>query len=302
MDRRALGAAVVIVAVIVALIVPNLGGRRILGSATRVPIPSPPAVGDCLLDDAGNRHSALNFMATTVLAAPTGPCAGASFGEVVSVTEDARSFPSTMAYNDNSRPQPDACEAAARDYLGWDGAAGNPRATGGVGLAAWHPVLTRSLVLIGPDLAQYLTGQRWIACAIQPQHSPYWGSVRGATFSTAAANAFGRCRTHTGTPDERDLSCALPHDSEVIGWTPAGGSAPALMESCKALILAVTGMRDPSAGGLLQPAVELDKPIGSQSGSGEGGSALATCVIRVQGNVRLGAGLTGIGDGPMPWR
>ena len=307
MDRRAVGAAVVIIAVIAALALPGLTGRRIVGTASRIPIPVPPAVGDCLLAPADHGRSALGYMGVKVLAAPVGPCGQASFGEVVSVTADARSFPSTMAYNDNSRPQPDACEGDAREYLGWDRGASlgadSPLAAGAQGaLAAWHPVLTRSLTLIGPDLSQYLAGQRWIACAAQPQQSPYWGSIRGGAVSTAAADAFGSCRAHTGTADERALSCALPHDSEVLGWTPAGGSAPSLLSSCTVLIRAATGMTDPTAGGQLQAAVELDKFIGSQSGSGEAGSALASCVIRVKGNLLLGGGLTGIGTGPLPWR
>ncbi len=307
MDRRALGASVLIVAVLVALVLPTLGGRRIAGTASRLPVPAQPAVGECLLAPADDGHSALNYLGVDVQAAPVGPCGQPSFGEIVSVTDDVRSFPSTMAYNDNTRPQPDVCDADARVYLGWDRAASlgadspMPADTEGA-LARWHPVLTGSLVLVGPDLSQFLAGQRWIACAVQPRQAPYWGSIRRGTVSAAAANAFGSCRAHTGTADERPLSCALPHDSEIFGRTPAGGSATALLSSCRVLIIAATGLTDPSAGGKLAATVELDKPIGSQSGSGEAGSALATCVLRTKGNQLLGGGLTGIGNGPLPWR
>ncbi len=302
MDRRGLGAVVVLAAVVIALVVPSLDGRRMVGSGTRVPIPPPPAVGHCLLG-AAERHSALNYPGAKVLTVATGPCTAASFGEVVSVADDARAFPSPMAYNDNSRSRPDTCDQAARGYLGWDRSADGGRPVpDAAAVAAWRPVITRSVVLLGPDLSQYLTGQRWIACALLPQQAPYWESVRGGTVSRAAADAFGRCRAHTGTAAERALSCALPHDSQVLGWTPAGASAAALLPSCTTLVRTVTGMSDPTAGGRLQPAVELDKTIGSQSGSGVAGSALARCVVRVEGNLRLGGGLTGIRNDPLPWR
>jgi hypothetical protein len=302
MDRRGLGAVLVLAAVIVALVLPSLDGRRVAGAGSRVPIPSQPAVGNCLMG-AAERHSALNYPGAKVLTVATGPCGGATFGEVVSVAEDARAFPSAMAYNDNSRPQSDACGQSARSYLGWDRSADGGRpAPDAAAVAAWNPVVTQSVVLIGPDLSQYLTGQRWIACVVLPQQAPYWGSIRGGATSSSAADAYGWCRAHTGTPAERALSCALPHDSEVLGWTSAGASAAALMTSCTALVRTVTGLSDPTAAGRLKPSVELDKTIGSQSGSGEAGSALARCVLRVEGNLRLGGGLTGIGDGPLPWR
>jgi hypothetical protein len=52
-------------------------------------------------------------------------------------------------------PDPRAYQAAAADYVEWPD-------------RSWAPASTRNIVLMGPDAAQYLTGQQWLACAILP--------------------------------------------------------------------------------------------------------------------------------------
>ena len=110
----------VVLALLAAFVVPNLAGKRIDGSATRVPIPEPPQVGQCLLTDINGQRSALSYAQVVVAAAPVGPCGDANYGEVVSVTADHRDFPSTVV-NRMRHPESLACQPLAlRLPAGWD--------------------------------------------------------------------------------------------------------------------------------------------------------------------------------------
>ena len=299
MDRRAAGAVVLIAAVLVALAIPTTTGRRIAGSAARSTVLDAPEFGQCL---SAAPEPTVAYRRVTAFAAPVGPCGPASFGEIVFVAPDLRAFPSSMEFDRTSFVDASVCEAPARAYLGWDPGVWN----GSAGptdieraLADWHPVLTQTLVLMGPDAAQYLAGQRWIGCAMLPRQAPYSGSVRTGAASGAfpAADAYGSCRAHpTGTAG-RDLPCSVAHDVEVFGWAatsgwgaPTSGAAveESVLSSCRALVTAVTGMIDPSAGGSLRVVVE------SERASDAAGSGRATCLVEVAGNSRLGGGLTWI--------
>ena len=76
------------------------------------------------------------------------PCGEQNYGEIVSVTMDARSFPVTVA-NRLSHPEPMACNSPVRAYLGWpDAEVGR---SDGSTSDAWRPVATASVGLIGPE-------------------------------------------------------------------------------------------------------------------------------------------------------
>ena len=69
MDRRLIGALLVVGVVAVAVVVPARDGLRIAGLATAIELPADPEVGDCLL-----------------VTASFGPCAGQpAIGEVASI-------------------------------------------------------------------------------------------------------------------------------------------------------------------------------------------------------------------------
>jgi hypothetical protein len=151
-------------------------------------------------------------------------------------------------------------------------------------------VATRAVILVGPDISQYLSGQRWIACAIRPAQSPYPGSIRGAR-AGPAADAFGRCEW-PGPPVER-VPCGEPHTVEVFGIAIGRDRGDDGLLRCTELVAAVTGMIDPTAGGQLRVQ-------GDGNGIGAGGTA-PTCGVRVTGNRSLRGSLLGHGPGPLPW-
>ncbi|MGS0687447.1 hypothetical protein ACVBEQ_20215 [Nakamurella sp. GG22] len=311
MDRRAAGAVVLIAAVLVALAIPTVTGRRIAGSAARLSTADAPELGQCL---SAAPEPTLAYGRVTAFAAPAGPCGAANYGEMVFVAPDFRAFPSTMVFDRTSFVDPGDCDPPAREYLGWEpaGSSGSAGPTDTArALADWRPVLTQTLVLIGPDKAQFLAGQRWIGCAMLPRKAPYSGSLRTGAASGAfpAADAYGSCRAQPSAAGRRELPCSVAHDAEIFGWSatsgwgaPTGGSAepgpaepgPAasdeesIMASCRALVTAVTGMIDPSAGGSLRVVVETDRA------SEAAGSGRATCLVEVVADSRLGGGLTWI--------
>ena len=150
---------------------------------------------------------------------------------------------------------------------------------------------TRAVILVGPDISQYLAGQRWIACGIRPTVSPYPGSIRGAR-PGPAADAFGRCE-RPGPPVER-VPCGEPHTVEIFGIAIGRDrDDEGLLRSCTGLVAAVSGMADPTAGGELRIQ---DDAIGIVTA----GTA-PTCGVRVTGNRSLRGSLLTHGPGPLPW-
>jgi hypothetical protein len=324
MDRRWWGTAVVVLALLAAFVVPNLAGHRIDGSATRVPIPEPPRVGQCLLADIDGERSALNYAQVVVAAAPIGPCADTNYGEVVSVTADRHEFPSTVV-NRMRHPEPLACQPIARRYLGWDdpstavtdvqpppvpGATGDPGRT----LGLWRPVSTVYVGLLGPDIWQYLTGQGWIACVLYPRTGEYSGTVRGGLAGPAAA-AFGSCQDGLEPTAQQRVSCSGAHSVETFATSDAADADPnALAASCRELVATATGMADPTVGGALSVAVvvggsfgvsplpaipEPGAPVVTDPMDAESGQA--ACIVSVVGDRQLIGSLTGWGDSPLPW-
>jgi hypothetical protein len=316
MDRRVWGTALVAVVLVAAFVVPNLGGRRVVGIAAPIPVPDPPRVGQCLLAAASGGRSALEFNQVTVSSAGVGPCGAENFGEVVAVASDVHSFPSTVS-NRTSHPEPLACQPTARRYVGWNVNADDPtfgetaviEPGGGepedpsVGparkLGPWRPVATTSIALYGPNLWQYLSGQNWLACVLLPRDAPYAGSVRGGP-AGSASSAYAACWNRGGFVPREPIPCARPHSGETFGVARLDDTDMAALDgSCGDLVRSATGMSDPGRGGVIIPEVQIGSSNGATSQSDSAGQA--SCTISVVGDRQLTSSLTGIGDGPLPW-
>jgi hypothetical protein len=296
--------------------VPNLAGRRIVGTAAPIPVPDPPQVGQCLLAAADGGRSVLEFNQVTVSAAGVGRCGEQNFGEVVAVASDVHTFPSTVS-NRTSYPEPLACQPAARRYVGWNVADDDPSigesavispgtaAPDGSGtgttrkLGPWRPVSTTSIALYGPNLWQYLAGQSWLACVMLPRNVPYAGSVRGSP-AGFASSAFASCWNRSGFVRREPVPCAEPHSGETFGVASLEHIDRAAVDaSCHDLVVSATGMTDPVRGGVITIAAQVGPPNGAASPSDSAGQA--SCTISVVADRRLTQSLTGIGDGPLPW-
>jgi hypothetical protein len=301
MDRRWWGLVLVTIVIVTAVLLPAWGGRRISGSAQPAPIPGSPVVGDCL-DALPMRRSALDYL-PPVLAGVTGPCDEANHGEVVSVVADVDVFPRTTE-NGMSRPESLACDPLVRDYLGWPltetAAAAVDESTPAI---QWRALNTVSSGLIGPDIRQYLAGQRWLACVAYPEFAPFPRSLRGSARGGPSANTFAACLPTSVGSIGSWMSCVQPHRTEFFGWATQPPRDADLEASCADWVRQLTGMTDPTRGGEL--AVDILHPTGSKS-DGEVTTSAGTdrrvlCSLSVAGPRRLVGTLIGSGDQPLPW-
>jgi len=305
MDRRAWGAVLVVVVIIAALTVPNLAGRRVGGTAARIPVADPPQVGDCLLADPTGTNSVLGYTSVEIYAPTTGTCGGTNYGEIVSVTLDARSFPVSVA-NRLSHPEPMACNPLARAYLGWSD--GDVDHDDGSTADGWRPVAIETVGLIGPNLWQYLGRQNWLACAVYPRYGPYAGSIGRSFADRTAADAFALCLTDGESASRQSISCAVPHHTEILGWATVAGAAsesPVLDETCRQFAARITALPDPTSSGRLRVDAIALRDDGQGGWSTDQADAAPhrqiACTLSAVGSDRLAATLTGIAGGALPW-
>lgn len=304
MDRRSAGFAVLLAVIIAAPIVPALGGQHLTGAALRGPIPDPPVVGDCL-GDVPSQPSAM-VLSLPVFAEQTGSCGDDNVGAIVAVVPKVYFSPPTLD-NGTSVAQAVDCDPLVQDYLGWstptDASSGN--ASESSALVQWHPPTTIDSGLLGPDLAQYIYGQRWVACVVYPEFGPFRGSIRGSVRDGHNAEALASCQAMPDGTALQPTSCSQPHRAETFGVVAVSDQNANLEPSCLALVHRLTGMSDVSSGGALivgavitsdsaQNSASTLHPAGPQEYE-------ATCLATVAGSRLLVGTLIGLGDRRLPW-
>jgi hypothetical protein len=288
MDRRVAGVAVLAAVIIACLLVPAIGGRRVSGTAERAHTPDPPRVGDCL-GVFPSQPSAMGF-GQAVFAAETQPCGQVNVGEVVAVVPHVYFSPPTLD-NGTSVAQSLACDPFVSEYLGWSSLLGARQGAGeSSAVVQWRSADSIATGLLGPDLAQYLASQRWIACVVYPKYGPFQGSIRGSVRDGHDADAFGSCYLETSDIAAAEgISCTEPHQTEIFGWANLSDQAAVLNSSCLALVRQVTGMNDPTAGGALEIATAIS----------DNQMACSSTVVESR---QLVGTLIGIGDQALPWQ
>ncbi|GAA2015166.1 septum formation family protein [Nakamurella flavida] len=294
MDRRAQGLLLLVLAVLAALVVPNLGARSVPGLPRAAAIPGPPNTGDCLLDPLQS-----SFEPSTGRRIWTGtpryaPCAGDRVGEVVLVEPDVDRRPRTrsLAY----RPS-DTCTAAAAAFIGLPpDLAGRDRVFG-----TWFPAVSAPTVRLAPDVVQWAGGQRWAACVVLTPGTAgstvYPTSLRGTFEAGLLPQAFGTCWDTTDPVYSTTIDCGTAHAAEGFGFADdlTGTTQEALDTSCRRLVDVLTAMPDATAGGTLSvgAAVVPDE--------GEGGNGFALCRVAAPADRTLTGTLLGLGTGEIPW-
>ncbi|SDO40783.1 Septum formation [Nakamurella panacisegetis] len=296
MDRRWSGAAVVLVGLILAAIVPvAVVGRHIAGSPTALDVPGPPAAGDCLIGPIG---ASKGDTYPTLVAAP---CTGLRMGEVISTYTDQRR-PSVRT--GDGYPNDDACTSAIDGYLGH---------TLGPSAGGWELPTTLAGVVEQPSALQAAVGQHWLACVLVllgPDQSPtsWSGTARNALAPGVRPPAgFATCLRMSSLINYQRVDCARAHAAEAFGLMSTardGLTQRGLDASCLTQVRRRTAMPDPTAGGVLSvKAVAVhgaDGPPRAGLGSATDDSGFALCELVTSAGRTLVGPLLGLGTGPVP--
>lgn len=302
MDRRAGGLGVVMTVLLVALVVPALGGRRIGGTPTAIAVTAAPAVGDCLLQvapDPAERPGAGDQLRLV-------PCALPHDGEVITVSGIGSATPVSGVVD---RPVRDlaACASTAYQYFGVHPLDGENERSALLG--TWWPGFAATFAMLRPGSTQVRSGQAWSACVLSSPHGSTAGTAAQLYGGSPRSSPFALCTSATDIGRYRSIPCRHPHSMEILGWRVTDESARGAAEfgeSCNQLARRVTAMDDPSARGALRVAVVVIRADAGQVlegwGPGHAGPYRAACTISVAVPRQLTGSLTGLGDGPLPWK
>lgn len=294
MRQRAAGVLILALALLGVLVVSALNGRGLPGTAVSQPIPPPAQVGDCVLEDL---YPALHFGDEEPTAPPArlGPCSGKRFGEVVRVS-------ATTPVDDFE------CYGDAAAYLGL-------APVEYTDTEEWWSAISVFALVVRPSELQSAVGQHWSACVMLAPSSdgsaavPLPSSPKDARHTADGIIArFGSC--NDGLDPPTPLVCSSPHTAEVFAYrTPQDPTVTQreVDDGCRAQVVAATGMADPTGGGVL--VVEAVTYTYGADGTmtrvpiseAVGADGFTSCAVRVgDPERRLTAGLTGLGDRPIP--
>src|ERR1700712_2549238 len=298
-NRRALGAVVLLLTALVAFVAPRVLGNQIAGTATAQQIQGPPTVGQCVLDDPAANGGALGRLADL----DYGSCDRPHYGEVVQVFAQYADFPGVQ----RSGPDPDPanCIPASNSYLAVDQVL--PRYDRGdfrsVSFGAWRPVSVGAVGVIGPSIGQQLADQQWLACVTEGNSdAPFLGTVRGAFTGGNVPDSYTVCtdQLRGGHP----VNCASPHATELFADTGVTGALPSradLARSCADMVRYLSGRTNLLAASQLQveTAIAHYGDTG-QPTAGQPESAQAYCGVSAVGAIKLTATLFGLRNRPLP--
>lgn len=277
-DRRAFGYGLLVLALVAALCVPGLLGRRADGSATAAPPAPPPTVGQCLAPI--EKPADLDRLTGM----PTVDCTDPHSAEIVFVGQfgAADAYPENTASTSLVYPYR-ACALQADQFAGISTPATaqvNP-ATGAV--AHVRPQIEAPVMV--PTRHQWLSGQRWYACQIRPAGDTlpmsYDGSASQAAWAATLPAPFARCAQVIGGDA---VPCTEPHYAEQLtdfidAHTPL---------DCHRAAARLIGTADPSFHGSL-----------SLTGWQAAGGRTACWATSTTGEPFIGT-LLGLGDQPFP--
>jgi hypothetical protein len=320
MDRRLIGALLLVAVLATGIVLAKSGGLRTVGAATMAELPVDPRVGDCLLESAagslpepGSPNTASGPLITpaqstirpsnNVLGPRFGACTDARGvgGEVIamlSATGDERS----------RRRQAEAngvdCRAASLQYAGLRAADDH------FGLAqpdtsdpvVWRMSINLKSGWVLPSPLLQSSGRNWLACIAAPSDGTlYTGHLAGAYDGGQLPDQFGTCWNSRGvSAASKTLDCRTPHLAELVsfGLVPDRSvvTYPQVRSSCEQLTARVMGRLDPTAGGALtiKTSPERINPTGKYS-------LTVLCYVTPSGDRELGGTLVALGDKPVPF-
>ena len=301
MDRRLAGFAVLVVAVLAAVLLPALDGRRVAGTAGAVSVPM---AGDCLT----GVHSRWD-QPSTVVAGPgwppfplttgsIGSCSQPGAGEVLAV-DHGSAEPAASDEAEYQRREQSLCTPAiqriadrlvrGRDHIWRRGAI----------RVGFRPVVRLQGELAFPSgAASGAAGserQPWTACFAVTLTAT--GAKPFVLHANRPADDLGSCEgAAPGTGDLRATPCSAPHIAQVLGRAYLASGSPTAADylaACREFARYITGAADPNAAGVLR--IRVRQTFEWLPGPG-------TCLAVVNDPGRtLSGSLVDVGDGPLPW-
>lgn len=294
-----MGWVVLLLALAVAVIVPNLTPKHIAGVAVGTPPAPPPAVGDCIVEtfEADSSMTSTpggwqpNYSHPSV-----GPCRGTVYGQVTAIISHPQVTPNDSGADANFTRCPDGSR-----HEGLPAGSDEGKAYG-----HWYVSLLATTMLIGPTPRQTAAGAHWAACVLTVNANQTLGldaPVSQWRRSRQVAGAVGQCLLVTSPRIQTSEDCSITHAAESFGNT-SGPLTPELIASCRALVNDLTGMTDPTAGGRLQvEVVSYDNNYTQVTAAKQRIRADTSQVCMVNGEHRsyLKGSLLALGGQPVPF-
>lgn len=289
MDRRMIGIAVLLVALLGVAVLPALAGRRTAGIAVHAAVP---VVGDCLADVTSWADqepvsvSDTGWSKYSPSRASLGRCTDRGAGRVLSIRYGMTiGGPATGS----SIQEQDAriCDPAAQE-LRRSLAGPDTSWTSGNRQIDLRAVADPYVELIGAPVTA--VGQ-WVACV------PFLDTADGRQVLSLDGrdpmNELGDCRLSATSADFAD--CATPHRAEVIGRAVLAFGSPERPDyaaACREFFRSTTGLADPATVGF---ALEVRSSDNWSQGPGD-------CLAVVADPARtLSGSLVGLRGAPVPW-
>jgi hypothetical protein len=321
MDRRLIGALLLVAVIAAGIVAAKSGGLRTVGVAVMAELPADPQVGNCLLESADgslpepstpNRASPgpLIMPAQTtlppsqnVLGPRFGSCTDAHRvgGEVVALLSATGDEHTRRLRAQNNGVD---CRAASLQYAGLR--AIENRFTlpeqGADDPVTWRLSINLTSGWVLPSQLLQASGRTWLACIAAPSDgSLYSGRLAGAFEGAQLPDEFGTCwNSRTVSASVRTLNCSAPHLAELIsfGFVPDRSvvSYQQIQSSCEQLAARVLDRADPTAGGVLTLKTSPERISLLNTGS-----VSVMCYATPTGDRELAGTLVGLGDRPVPF-
>ncbi|MEP6979889.1 MAG: hypothetical protein ABJA16_03905 [Nakamurella sp.] len=258
----------------------------VVGRATAAPLPSPPAVGTCVITDG-----------------PAGDAAG--WRDVPCDTHHDAEVTAAWGADAPDRAGVDGptCRGAADRYAGLADV---------LTVQDWTAsVRTESRLVPAPD-GQRAADRGWLVCTLAPASGErFGGSLAGRPFAAGPTPAFSRCTVDVGGGSA--VPCSAPHRTELLGGAhgsyvpdaaedadrPLPSSLwPDLSTGCNALAARLFDTPDPTYGGTVR--IEVRPGLIGRNGA-IGWYWSADCTVTVIGDRTLVGSLVGVGDHGVPF-
>ena len=312
LSQRLAGLALIGLAVLCLVAVRAVVATSVEGSAIALPVPAPPAVGDCVMQPIdptwsfGKDPSTGEEKPYTYPQLPMQPCNSDRFGEVTAVVSAPKPLTFVNGPDGQSEaldPNLDTCNLSALRFYGmaFTGAQLSPLA------GDWYPLAGVSIAAVRPSARQLAAGQPWLACVVyqavdytQPTapQERYNMTFRNAYTGGPQKNAIASC--FADQPGADPVDCSQPHHLEAFSFSGTDRPTPRdhLQSTCATAVQKATAF--PSIPEGLTVAVSVTDSDGQLTAAAIiPAGAQVTC--SVSSTRTLAGSLLAVGAGPIPW-